>query len=176
MPDMRKYVKKLCCLKIEQKVPIWQRCICGCFVACGAPLLLWVFIMYFIVDPVPPSLNFLMWLPLYSLAVPVLFRVTLTGKSFEGALEGKISPWLRAGFGLGAVISLVGEIRILVSVINGETVLSTKDEIYFSVAVLLTCAFAYIAVRGRSFSRAAPAPTIAATDSPVDSMPPSKPT
>jgi len=159
-------------LQMEQKepAPTWQRCFFACLVVPLAIILLVQFVDNFIVSPTPPSLDAIskmLFFCLFGLGFPA--RVVVEGKLLELSPEGKFSVWIRLGYGLGAAVSLVGEARILISVINGKTVLSTKDEVYLAFLIIMTCLFAYIAIRGKPFTRA-PTPTVAATDSRTDSV------
>jgi hypothetical protein len=160
-------------LQIEQKAPapVWQRCFFGCFAVLGVFILLGQFVS-FIVSPIPPTLNSIAYSGFgLSYGLSLFARIAAEGRLSELTPDGKLSAWLRAGFGLGAVISFIGEIRILISVINRETALGTKEEIYLVLMMLLTCAFAYAAIRGKPFVRK-PTPTAAPTDStPPQSQP-----
>jgi hypothetical protein len=141
-------------LGTEEKVPIGQRYICGCFAVIGALFLPWAFIMYFIVDPVSPSLEFIASFSfLFPYGVSLFARVAAEGKLSEPTPEGRISPWLRVGFGAGTVISLTGITRVLIDVTGGNTELNLKEGIYLTLIALLLCFSTYLAVTGKTYKK-----------------------
>jgi hypothetical protein len=169
-------VEKIMSFKIRLNIPIWQRCFFGCVSAFGSWGLLLLFVDGFIVSSTPPPLSLIAHLLGLSFCLSLFARVAAKGKLFEPTPDGRISVWLRAGFGFGAAISLAGEARILISVINGEMPLRAKDGIYLAFLVILTCLFAYVAIRGKLFAHTTLKSATAVTDTPADSAPPSKPT